>query len=308
MKKEKKSKEKKVSGLERKKAVWGIVFVLPSIILFSIFSFYPIGYAFFVSLYKKELLSLESPKFIGLRNYVRLLESDSFWNSVIATLKFAVGTFVPMVVFSLLLATFILGRKRFQKLFQVVYYSPAIMQSAVAALVWLIIFDPRSIANQFMNFILNTKGVDYKWLVNENMLVLSTIIVYFWKYIGYFTVLFLAGLASIPREIHEAARIDGANRFQDFIYITLPLLKPTTTLVSVVAMIQCLRTFSTQYLFVQAGASVKPIEVITLNIYHTAIRDRNIGRASAMSVLLFIVIMILTIIQLRVSRSEEVQY
>ncbi|MGQ9855973.1 MAG: carbohydrate ABC transporter permease [Fervidobacterium sp.] len=262
----------------------------------------------FVSLYKKELLSLEAPKFIGLRNYVRLLESDSFWNSVIATLKFAVGTFVPMVVFSLLLATFILGRKRFQKLFQVVYYSPAIMQSAVAALVWLIIFDPRSIANQFMNFVLNTKGVDYKWLVNENMLVLSTIIVYFWKYIGYFTVLFLAGLASIPREIHEAARIDGANRFQDFIYITLPLLKPTTTLVSVVAMIQCLRTFSTQYLFVQAGASVKPIEVITLNIYHTAIRDRNIGRASAMSVLLFLVIMILTIIQLRVSKSEEVQY
>lgn len=303
-----KGNKKRKLSLEKKIGLWGIIFVMPSIVLFSVFSFYPIAYAFVVSLYKKELLSLEAPKFIGLRNYIRLLQSESFWNSVVATLKFSVGTFIPMVVFSLLLATFILGRKRFQKLFQMMYYSPAIMQSAVAALVWLIIFDPRSIANQFMNFILRTRGVDYKWLVNENMLVLSTIIVYFWKYIGYFTVLFLAGLASIPKEINEAARIDGATRFQTFIYITLPLLKPTTTLVSITAMIQCLRTFSTQYLFVQAGASIKPIEVITLNIYNTAIRDRNIGRASAMSVLLFLIIMILTVIQLKISKSEETYY
>lgn len=295
-------------SMEKRRAIWGFLFVLPALLLFSLFNFYPIINAFVTSLYKKELLSLDLPKFVGARNYVRLLQSEDFWNSVQATLRFALGTFVPMVVISLLLAAFIVSRKRFQRLFQMIYYSPAIMQSAVAALVWLIIFDPRSIANQIMNLVLNTKGVDYKWLVNENMLVLSTIIVYFWKYVGYFTVLFIAGIASIPREIHEAARIDGASGIQDFWFITLPLLKPTTTLVSITAMIQCLRTFSTQYLFVQAGASVKPIEVITLRIYNTAIRDRDIGKASAMSIMLFAIIMLLTLLQLKFSRSEEVQY
>lgn len=295
-------------SMEKRRAIWGFLFVLPALLLFSLFNFYPIINAFITSLYKKELLSLDLPKFVGARNYVRLLQSEDFWNSVQATIKFALGTFIPMVVVSLLLAAFIVSRKRFQRLFQMIYYSPAIMQSAVAALVWLIIFDPRSIANQIMNFVLNTKGVDYKWLVNENMLVLSTIIVYFWKYVGYFTVLFIAGIASIPREIHEAARIDGASGIQDFWFITLPLLKPTTTLVSITAMIQCLRTFSTQYLFVQAGASVKPIEVITLRIYNTAIRDRDIGKASAMSIMLFAIIMLLTLLQLKFSRSEEVQY
>jgi len=145
-------------------------------------------------------------------------------------------------------------------------------------------------------------------LTSSGMLRLSTIIVYFWKYIGYFTVIFVTGIASIPQSINEAARIDGANRWQVFTRITLPLIKPTTLLVSIMAMTQCLKTFSTQYLFTQSGAPLKPIDVITLNIYNTAIRDHQIGRASAMSIILFVIILTLTIVQFRVSKSEEVEY
>ncbi|KUK19945.1 carbohydrate ABC transporter permease, partial [Pseudothermotoga lettingae] len=93
-----------------------------------------------------------------------------------------------------------------------------------------------------------------------------------------------------------------------FFYITFPLLKPTTLLVSVMSLIQCLRTFSTQYLFVQGGAPIKPIDVITLNIYNTAIRDHRIGRASAMSVILFLIIMFFTYLQFKISKSEDVSY
>ena len=132
--------------------------------------------------------------------------------------------------------------------------------------------------------------------------------VYFWKYVGYFTIIFLVGLASIPKSIHEAAQIDGTTAWKGFWYITLPLLKPTTILVSIMSMLQCLKTFSTQYLFTQGGAPLEPINVITLNLYHTAIRDHRIGLASAMSILLFGIMLVFTWLQFKVSRSDEVSY
>lgn len=295
-------------SVEKKKALWGFLFTVPALIFFAIFNLYPMFYAVWMSFHKKDLLSLKPPRFVGFANYAYLFRSEQFWNSLKATAIFAAGTFVPMVVLSLTFAALIVTRKRLQKFLQMAYYSPAVLSSVVAASIWLLMFDPRGLANQFLNFVLNTKGIDYRWLANENMLRLATIVVYFWKYVGYFTIIFVAGMASVPRSVHEAARIDGASKWQDFWYITLPLMKPTTLLVCVMTTIQCLRTFSTQYLFVQGGAPLKPIDVIALSIYNTAIRDHQIGRASAMSVLLLLIIMSLSYLQMRVSRSEEVSY
>ena len=296
-------------GIEHKKARWGWFFVLPSLAFFAVFSFYPIINAFYTSLFRKRLLDLRPPTFTGFSNYEYLLKSPDFWNSVKATFIFTLGTFIPIVIFSLLLAVFIMSRRRFHKFFQMAYYSPAVLSSVVAAAIWLLIFDPRGLANTTMNTLLGTVGKDYKWLATAGMVRLSTILVYFWKYIGYFTIIFITGLASIPQSLHEAARIDGADGWKDFWQITLPLLKPTTVLVSIMSMLQCLKTFSTQYLFTQSGAPTEPINVITLNIYNTAIRDHNIGRASAMSILLFGLMLFFTWFQFRVSRSGgEVDY
>lgn len=296
-------------GIEHKKARWGWFFVLPSLAFFAVFSFYPIINAFYTSLFRKRLLDLRPPTFIGFSNYEYLLKSPDFWNSVKATFIFTLGTFIPIVIFSLLLAVFIMSRRRFHKFFQMAYYSPAVLSSVVAAAIWLLIFDPRGLANTTMNTLLGTVGKDYKWLATAGMVRLSTILVYFWKYIGYFTIIFITGLASVPQSLHEAARIDGADGWKDFWHITLPLLKPTTVLVSIMSMLQCLKTFSTQYLFTQSGAPTEPINVITLNIYNTAIRDHNIGRASAMSILLFGLMLFFTWLQFRVSRSGgEVDY
>jgi multiple sugar transport system permease protein len=140
------------------------------------------------------------------------------------------------------------------------------------------------------------------------MVQVSPMIVYFWKYIGYFTILFITGLSKIPKVIYEGALVDGAGKIQTFFKITLPLLKPTTVMVSIMAMLQCLKTLSTQYLFVQSGAPRAPVDVITLNIYTTAMREYNVGRASVMSILLFAAMLILTIVQFRVSRSDDISY
>jgi multiple sugar transport system permease protein len=295
---------------EQKKAKWGWLFTAPGLIFFSVFSFYPILNALWTSFLNKKLVSLKIPKFVGLDNYIRILGSLDFWNSMRATATFTLGCFIPLVIVALALAIFItsLKKQRHQRAMQLLYYSPAVLSSAVAALIWLLMFDPRGLMNQFLNALFASPGHDWKWMADSTMVQLSTIMVYFWKYIGYFTILYITGIAKIPSSINEAAIIDGANAWNRFQRITLPLLKPTTVMVSIMAMIQCLKTFSTQYLFTQRGAPQGPINVITLNIYNTAMRDNNISRASVMSIILFLLMLFLTIIQLKTSKSDDVNY
>ena len=307
---------KKYRGIERKQARWGFLFVLPSMLFFSLFNFYPIINAFYTSFFDKRALSKLAPKFVGLGNYERLFRLStaanplSFYNSLRATLVFTLGTFIPLLILSLILAVFIsnLSSNRAKKFLQISYYAPAVLSSVVAATIWMIIFDPRGLGNQWVNGILHTPGVDRRWLVDPVMEQVSTMIIYFWKYIGYFVILFITGLASIPPTIYEAAIIDGANKNQTFWRITLPLLKPTVVLVSVMAMLQCLKTFSTQYMIYTNGAPRAPINVITFNIYVTGIQQQYLGRASAMSVVLFIMMMLLTLLQFKTTKSENVDY
>jgi len=304
--------KKRYSGIEKKLARWGFLFVLPAILFFSVFSFFPILNALWTSFFDKRALSLAAPPFVGLGNYVYLFTSrtSGFWNSLRATVVFTLGTFIPLLVFSLIFGVFLTrfaGRKA-RGFFQMAYYTPAVLSSVVAAAIWMLIFDPRGLANQWLNTLLASPGQDHKWLADSVMVQFSTMLVYFWKYIGYFVILFITGIASIPPAIYEAATIDGANPWQSFWKITLPLLKPTVVLVSIMAMLQCLKTFSTQYLFTQSGAPQEPINVITLNIYRTGITNQRIGRASAMSLVLFLIMLLLTWLQFRTGRSDEVEY
>jgi multiple sugar transport system permease protein len=296
------------SPIKRQQDRWGFLFAVPALAFFSVFSFYPILSALWTGFTNKQALSLNRPKFVGLGNYAYLLKSADFWNSMRATAVFTLGTFAALVVMSLLLSSLISNLRRGRKFFQLAYYSPAVLSSVVAATIWLLIFDPRGLANQTVNLLFNTPGVDHDWFINPFMEQVSTMLVYFWKYIGYFVIICIAGMASIPASIYEATHLDGATKWQTYWRITFPLLRPTVVLVSIMSMLQCLRTFSVQYLFTLGGAPLHAINVITLNIYHTGIRYYRIGRASAMSIILLIIMVVLTWIQFRGSRSEEVTY
>ena len=299
-------------GIEKKQSLWGFIFVCPAILFFSVFSFYPILNALYTSFFDKRVLSLAAPPFVGLGNYIYLFTSriSGFWNSMRATFVFTLGTFIPLLVFSLVWAVFLTqgSSRRRRGFFQIAYYTPAVLSSVVAAAIWKLMFDPRGLANQWVNILFMSPGVDHLWLADSIMVQFSTMIVYFWKYIGYFVILFITGLSSIPPAIYEAATIDGASKWQAFWRITLPLLRPTVVLVSIMAMLQCLKTFSTQYLFTQAGAPQAPVNVITLNIYRTGITNQRIGRASAMSIILFVMMLVFTWLQFRFSKSDDVDY
>jgi multiple sugar transport system permease protein len=296
------------SPIKKQQDRWGFLFAVPALAFFSVFSFYPILNALYTSFTSKKALSLNPPRFVGFGNFTYLLSSANFWNSMRATGVFTLGTFSALVLMSLLLSALISGLRGGKKFFQLAYYSPAVLSSVVAATIWLLVFDPRGLANQAVNAIMNTPGVDHDWFINPVMEQLSTMLVYFWKYIGYFVIICIAGMSSIPSSIYEAARIDGAKSWQIYWRITFPLLRPTVLLVSIMSMLQCLRTFSVQYLFTLGGAPRHAIDVITLNIYHTGILEQQIGRACAMSIILLVIMVVLTWMQLRGSRSEGVSY
>ena len=304
----------KTYSIERKQARYGFAFTIPCLVFFAMFSFYPIINAFVTSMTNRRAVG-RTWDFTGFENYVYLFTKGnggySLLNSLRATGEFTLGCFIPMVAISLLLSVLIMqlrkpGQKKF---FELSYYIPAVLSSVVAATIWRIMFQPTGLVNQLSNVFMFTSGRDYQWLTDNGMLVASTIIVYFWKYIGYFTILFITGLASIPPTIYEAAIVDGSNRWHTFWKITLPLLKPTVMLVSIMAMLQCLKTFSTQFMFVKGGTVRHPIDVITMNIYYTGIENGYLGRASAMSIVLFFIMLAFTYLQFAAQKGgDDVEY
>ena len=305
-------KTKKYS-IEKRQARWGFAFTIPCLVFFAVFAFYPIISAFITSLTNRKAIS-RNYSFVGLENYIYIFTKGnggySLLNSLRATLVFTIGTFIPMVVISLLVAVLLsqLRKPGHSKFYELCFYTPAVLSSVVAATIWMILFQPTGLVNQFSNFVMRTSGKDYQWLTSNNMLQVSTIIVYFWKYIGYFTILFITGLASIPSTLYEAALVDGSSRWHSFWHITLPLLKPTVVLVSIMAMLQCLKTFSTQYMFVQGGTARAPIDVITMNIYFTGVNNGYLGRASAMSIVLFLIMLVFTALQFKFQSGDDVDY
>ena len=306
-------KKTKKYSIERRQARWGFAFTIPCLVIFAIFAFYPIISAFITSLTNRKAIS-RNYSFVGLENYIYIFTKGnggySLLNSLRATLEFTIGTFIPMVVVSLFVAVLLsqLRKPGHSKFYELCFYTPAVLSSVVAATIWMILFQPTGLVNQMSNFLMMTSGRDYQWLTSNTMLQISTMIVYFWKYIGYFTILFITGLASIPSTLYEAALVDGSSRWHSFWHITLPLLKPTVVLVSIMAMLQCLKTFSTQYMFVQGGTARAPIDVITMNIYFTGVNNGYLGRASAMSIVLFLIMLVFTALQFKFQSGDDVDY
>ena len=130
----------------------------------------------------------------------------------------------------------------------------------------MLLLEPGGVMKQVLEALNGREGYDFKWLADSVMVQFSTILVYFWKYIGYFTILYITGIGKIPNTVYDAATIDGASSWQRFRFITIQLLKPTTAMVSIMAMIQCLKIFSTPYLLSSSVVPLAPINFITFNI------------------------------------------
>ncbi len=276
----------------------GYLCVLPALLVIGVFALFPVAYSLGLSLFKWDLVAPEAT-FVGLRNFETLFASDEFRRVLRNTLVFSLGT-VGLIVagalgLALLLDVGLRGIAFFRALFFIPYLTPMV---AVAAL-WMFLYDPQ---RGLINVALGLVGLPGPgWLQSTTWALPALILVKTWKVVGYYTVLFLAGLQSIPPEVHEAARVDGASGWQRVRHITLPLLSPMTLFVVVIAVIGSFQDFD-QVFVMTRGGPVDSTNVLVYYLYEQAFQNYRVGLGSAVAVLLLALLLGFTVVQLQLSR------
>ena len=273
--------------------------VLPAVVFFSVFMFYPVGNAFYVSLTSWDLVS--PPRFVGLRNYERLLSDGNFLHSAWVTVYYSVVLLLFELPLSLGLAILLDRKIKGRAFYQAVIFMPAVLTLVVVALLWRFVLAP--VGGLFEVFTAPFGITGVQWLNDRNLAMPAAIVVSLWKNVGYYMVIFLAGLQVIPSSYYEAARIDGAGPWALFRYITLPLLRPFILFVMVVSVIKASQAFSLFYALTNGGPA-DATKVVPYLIYETAFGFNRMGYASAMAMLMFLALLILTAIQFRVLRPQ----
>lgn len=264
------------------------LFLLPCVAGCLIFIIIPVFCSFGLSFFDWDLLS--TPKFVGFDNYFELFKEPEFFRVLNNTVIYAVFTTLFAVLIPLFLADILNKKFKFSDLFKTIYFIPFITPMLVVALVWAWIFDPNI---GLMNYILRT---NIQWLYNPDTAMFAVILVSVVKLIGYNTVMLIGGYAGINSSLPEAAKIDGANAFQTFFKVTLPLLSPVIFFVLIITTISSFQVFDLIYLMTQGGPD-GATDVLVYWLYKNSFEYFEIGRASATAYVLFVIIAILSLIQ-----------
>ena len=266
----------------------GLVFVLPSVLGTLIFIVIPVICSFGLSFTRWDLLN--PVRFVGLENYKTVLTEPLFLKILLNTVVFALATSVFGVIIPLILSEILNSKIRGSEFFKTAYFLPFITPMIVIGIVWQWIFDPNI---GFLNRILH---MHLNWLYDANLAMPALISVSVWKLIGYNMVIFLSALSGISESLFEAGKIDGANSFQIFKNITVPLLSPTIFFVVIITAINSFQVFDLIYLMTEGGPD-DSTNVLVYAIYKNAFEYFNVGKASALAYVLFVIILLLTIIQ-----------
>ncbi len=283
----------------------GYLFALPFLALFSVFTVGPVLASFlmsFTDLKSRDVRSPLSVNPVGLKNYTDLLSDQTFHQAAFNTAYFVVVG-VPLTMGLALVVAVGLnsGITRFTTVFRVGYYLPVVTSIVAVAVVWRFLLQPDS---GIVNTLLGYVGVEGpSWLRSETWAMPSLIVMSAWRNMGYLVVILLAGLQTVPKEMHEAASIDGAGGWHRFRYITLPMLRPTLLFGGVVTMIGYLQFFEEPFVMTQGGPLDKTLSVAyyTYNQFGFG----NYNYAAAMSYVLFVVIAIVTFLQFRLLGNRD---
>lgn len=267
-------------------AAW--IFILPALIGTVIFILIPVICSFGLSFAKWDLLN--PIEFVGLQNYTELFKDGLFYKILINTVVFALSTSICGVIIPLILAAILNTKIRGSEFFKTAYFLPFITPMVVIGIIWAWIFDPNiGLLNQVLHIHIN-------WLYDSKFAMPALIIVSVWKLIGYNMIIFLSSLSALSQSLFEAAKIDGANAFQIFKNVTVPLLSPTIFFVVIITAISSFQVFDLIYLMTQGGP-FDSTNVLVYAIYKNAFEYFNTGKASAIAYVLFVIILIFTLLQ-----------
>jgi multiple sugar transport system permease protein len=282
-------------------AAWG--FIAPALLVIGVFFFLPVLAGVALSLTDFDiyaLADLHNLRFVGLDNYLHLLRTPLFWQALGNTLYFvAVG--VPLSIGLSLGAALLLHAKvaRFKPFFRTALFAPVVTTLVAVAVVWRYLFQTRY---GMVNYALDQIGINpLDWLGDPHLAMPTIILLAVWKNFGYNMMIFLANLQAVPEEVYEAARIDGATTFQQLLYVTLPMLKPTLILVGILTTAGYFQLFAEPYVMTQGGPLRSTVSVLYF-MYEEGFKWWNLGTASTAAVLLFGLMLAVTWVLMRASK------
>ncbi|MGM0502920.1 MAG: carbohydrate ABC transporter permease, partial [Bacillota bacterium] len=264
------------------------LFLIPSGIFLITFTYYPIFRSFYLSFYENNLWMTE-PEFVGFQNFRYLFEDSLFKKIILNNLFYLAGTIPVIIVLSLFIAILINERSRFREFYEASIFTPTLVPMAAAAMLWVFIYNPDI---GILNKVLRSLGISGKaWINSSDTALPSLMMVMIWKNLGYFVILFLAGLQNINISLYESAKINGASWLQKHLYITLPLITPTLVFVIIVNIIESFRVFDIVHIMTQGGPA-NSTNVFVYYIYQQTFRYWDLGIGNALTTILVIVLFI----------------
>lgn len=279
-------------------AAW--IFLAPAVILLGVFVLWPIAYLFYLS-FTAGNFTLSGTRWVGFRNYLRLLLSPDFWQVLANTAYFTIATVIPSLVIPLGLAVALNRAIRLRDLLRTAYFIPSITSLVAVGLGFRWLFQTEGPVNLFLNIF----GIEsIPWLGSSTWAMPVLILLSIWKQLGFNLVVFLAGLQTIPQSRYEAAELDGAGFWQQFWHITLPGLRPTIVFATVTTAIFTLRSFEQVYV-ITGGGPLNSTNLLVYYIYDQAFAQFDFGYAAAAATVLLAVTLVLVYLQLRTWGEEE---
>jgi multiple sugar transport system permease protein len=286
-----------------REAIAGYSFMAPTIIVMGIFVILPITYALFLAFNKVRILGDFSYRFIGFKNFIRMASDERVWIALKNTAEY-VAIVVPIqTILALILALILNYPIKGKNFFRIIFFLPTVTSSAVLTLIFMWIYNSNGLLNNLLAFFhLPT----YNWIGDPSVALKSIMLMNIWSTAPFYMVIYLAALQDIPESLYEAATLDGANRFDQFVSITLPLLRPVTFFIVVMGVIGTFQLFDQSYIFsAGSGGPNNSTLTVVLLIYQYAFKSLDMGYAAALALMLAGVIMLVTLIQRYFFKEEN---
>ncbi|MEL6496607.1 MAG: sugar ABC transporter permease [Cyanobacteria bacterium J06623_7] len=278
------------------------LFLFPAIALLGLTVFFPAVQAFALSFTRYEYDITQAPEWIGWANFQRLVKDEVFWQTIRNTLLYLVGVVPILVIAPLGLAIVVNQKLKGINWFRTAFYTPVVISMVVAGIAWKALYTQNGLLNQFLRQLGWSEGIP--WLTDPDWAIWSVMLVTIWKGLGYYMVIYLAGLQSISPELYEAAAIDGVDGWQKHFAITLPLMRPYLFLVAVISAISATKVFEEIFIMTQGGPR-NSSKTVVYYLYERAFQDLDISYACTIGLVLFLGILGLSIINLKLTAESN---
>ncbi|MFN8673435.1 MAG: sugar ABC transporter permease [Candidatus Sericytochromatia bacterium] len=277
------------------------LFLLPAGVILALFFFYPLLEVFRLSFTKYNMVS--EAQYIGFENFTKIYSDPIFWKTFKNSIIYLLGVVPPLVFIPIILAILVNNTIRGISFFRAVFYLPVVISIVVIGIAWKWLYSENGPLNYLFE-LLHLTNHKILWLSDPNFALFSVMAVTVWRGLGYYMVIYLAGLQAIPKELYEASEMDGANFLQKHLYVTLPMLSSSIVFVSVVSSINALKVFVEIFIMTGGGPAYNSATLVQY-LYEKAFQELNLGYACALGVVLFLFTFIFSLANIRVLEKRN---